>query len=59
MLLPLLDEPLSVYWRIEQSPCAINEVDWFESTPRSLSLNDTRHLRRRPSAHGRGEPQAR
>jgi broad specificity phosphatase PhoE len=27
LLLQLLDQPLSAYWRIAQAPCAINEID--------------------------------
>jgi broad specificity phosphatase PhoE len=27
LLLELLDLPLSTYWRVEQNPCCINEID--------------------------------
>jgi broad specificity phosphatase PhoE len=27
LLLQLLDQPLSVYWRLAQTPCCINEID--------------------------------
>jgi probable phosphoglycerate mutase len=45
LLLQILDQPLSAYWRIAQDPCAINV---FEVTCRSvqvLCVNDTQHIR--------------
>src|SRR5438477_621363 len=27
LLLELLDQPLSAYWRVAQDPCCINEID--------------------------------
>ena len=46
LLLQLLDQPLSAYWRIAQDPCAINVIENEGSAARVLSLNDTSHLRR-------------
>ena len=46
MLLQLLDQPLSAYWRIAQDPCAINVIEIEGSVARVLSVNDTGHLRR-------------
>jgi phosphoserine phosphatase len=44
LLLQLLDQPLSAYWRIVQSPCAINEIDIVDRQIRVLRINETRHL---------------
>ena len=44
MLLQLLDQPLSAYWRHKQSPCAINEIDIDDETISIRCINDTAHL---------------
>jgi phosphoserine phosphatase len=44
ILAQVLDQPLSAYWRIVQSPCAINEIEIGEGEPRVLRINDTSHL---------------
>jgi broad specificity phosphatase PhoE len=44
LLLQLLDQPLSAYWRVAQSPCAINEIDIADGTVRIMRINDTGHL---------------
>lgn len=46
LLLQLLDQPLSAYWRIEQDPCAINVIEVTHNSVRVLCVNDTRHIRR-------------
>ena len=46
LLLQLLDQPVSAYWRIAQDPCAINVIEIEGSSARVLSVNDTGHLRR-------------
>jgi phosphoserine phosphatase len=46
LLLQLLDQPPSAYWRIAQSPCAINEIDVVDERIRVLRINDTCHLDR-------------
>jgi phosphoserine phosphatase len=43
-LLQLLDQPLSAYWRLEQSPCAINEVVIDKQKISVRRVNDTSHL---------------
>jgi probable phosphoglycerate mutase len=43
-LLLLLDQPLSAYWRLEQSPCAINEISIDGGRIRVERINDTCHL---------------
>jgi phosphoserine phosphatase len=45
LLLQLLDQPLSSYWRIAQSPCCINEIDISsDGDIEILRVNDTQHL---------------
>jgi phosphoserine phosphatase len=44
LLLQLLDQPLSAYWRINQDPCAINEIDLVEGRISVLRINETAHL---------------
>ncbi|HWE07199.1 MAG TPA: histidine phosphatase family protein [Rhizomicrobium sp.] len=45
ILLQLLDQPLSAYWRLAQSPCSINEIVMSGRLTRVESVNDTSHLR--------------
>lgn len=44
LLLQLLDQPLSAWWRVVQSPCAINEIEITGHSVRVVRLNDTSHL---------------
>ena len=44
LLLQLLDQPLSAYWRLVQSPCCLNEVDIAGGVARVARVNDTSHL---------------
>jgi broad specificity phosphatase PhoE len=44
LLLQLLDMPLSAYWRIEQSPCCLNEIDVDDGKVCVRRINETRHL---------------
>ncbi len=44
LLLQLLDQPLSAYWRIAQSPCTLNEFEIVERRVSALRINETRHL---------------
>jgi len=44
LLLELLDQPLSAYWRIAQAPCCLNEIDVTGGTIRVQRINETRHL---------------
>jgi phosphoserine phosphatase len=44
MLLQLLDQPLSAYWRLTQEPCCINEIDIAERRVRVVRTNETGHL---------------
>jgi broad specificity phosphatase PhoE len=45
LLLQLLDQPLSAYWRLAQDPCTLNEIDVSAAGDvRICSVNDTSHL---------------
>jgi phosphoserine phosphatase len=44
LLLQLLDQPLSSYWRVIQAPCCINKIDVIGGHVRVIRLNDTQHL---------------
>ncbi len=44
LLLQLLDQPLSAYWRLAQSPCAVNEIDVVGDSIRVQRVNETAHL---------------
>jgi len=46
LLLQLLDQSLSAYWRIAQEPCAINEIDIIDSRICVQRMNETYHLGR-------------
>jgi broad specificity phosphatase PhoE len=44
LLTQLLDQPLSAFWRIAQTPCCLNEIDIVDGAVRVLRINDTNHL---------------
>jgi phosphoserine phosphatase len=44
LLLQLLDQPLSLYWRVIQDPCCINEIDVIGGHVRVHRINETQHL---------------
>lgn len=45
LLLQLLDQPLSAYWRLAQDPCTLNEIEVFAAGDvRVERINDTSHL---------------
>src|SRR3954469_21777160 len=44
LLLQLLDQPLSSYWKLAQDPCCLNEVVVETDRIQVLRLNDTSHL---------------
>lgn len=44
LLLTLLDLPLSAFWRFEQSPCNLTDIDVSPSGVRVHSINETLHL---------------
>jgi len=45
LLLQLLDQPLTAFWRLSQDPCALNEIDIEASRVRVRKINETEHLR--------------
>jgi probable phosphoglycerate mutase len=44
LLLQLLEQPLSAYWRLAQAPCCINEIDIADGHVQVLRANETAHL---------------
>ena len=44
LLLQLLDQPLSAYWKLAQDPCCLNEVEVDGATIVVRRINDTSHL---------------
>ena len=44
LLLELLEQPLSGYWRLVQDPCCINEIDVNDANVRVRSMNETQRL---------------
>ena len=45
ILMQLLDQPLSAYWRLAQNPAALNEIDIEGEQVTVQRINDTSHLR--------------
>ena len=45
LLLQLLDQPLSAYWKLSQDPCAINAISMSLDRVMSARVNETEHLR--------------
>ena len=46
MLLQLLDQPISAYWRLSPAPCSISEVDLLGHGAQVIGINETHHLDR-------------
>jgi broad specificity phosphatase PhoE len=44
LLLELLDQPLSAYWRLAQDPCCLNEIDIDAGTVSVRRINETLYL---------------
>jgi probable phosphoglycerate mutase len=44
LLMQLLDQPLSAYWRLAQSPCCLNEIDITDGKVSVQRINETGHL---------------
>ncbi len=44
LLLQLVDQPLSAYWRLDQAPCCINEIDLIGGRIAVVRINETQHL---------------
>jgi len=45
LLLQLLEQPLSAYWRLEQDPCSVSEILITDRGPAVKCMNGTYHLR--------------
>jgi phosphoserine phosphatase len=45
LLLQLLDQPLSAYWKLSQEPCAINAISLSPDGVMGVRMNETEHLR--------------
>lgn len=45
LLLQILDQPLSAYWKLAQDPCAINEIAAAPDRVVAVRVNETAHLR--------------
>ncbi|HVA35117.1 MAG TPA: histidine phosphatase family protein [Stellaceae bacterium] len=44
LLLQCLDMPLSAYWRLEQEPCALNEIRLVNAHVHVVRVNDAHHI---------------
>ena len=44
LLLQCLELPLSAYWRIEQAPCCLNEIDIGGGEVSIVRINETHYL---------------
>jgi len=44
LLVQLVDQPLSAYWRLDQTPCCINEIDVVGGRIAVVRINETQHL---------------
>lgn len=44
LLLQVLEQPLSAYWRLAQDPCAINEIAVASDRVSVIRVNETAHL---------------
>jgi broad specificity phosphatase PhoE len=44
LLLQLLDQPISAYWKLAQDPCTLNEADIDGGAVMVHRINDTSHL---------------
>jgi hypothetical protein len=44
LLVQLVDQPLSAYWRLAQAPCCINEIDVADRRVTVVRINETQHL---------------
>jgi phosphoserine phosphatase len=44
LLVQLVDQPLSAYWRLAQAPCCVNEIDVVGGRIAVVRINETQHL---------------
>jgi phosphoserine phosphatase len=45
LLLQLIDQPLSAYWRIKQGPCCLNDIEITAGRVSVFGINEVLHLR--------------
>jgi len=50
LLLQLLDQPLSAYWRLAQEPCCLNVIECERGVVHVRSINDAGHIHRQQTA---------
>jgi probable phosphoglycerate mutase len=43
LLMQVLDQPLSLYWRLDQKPCCLNEIELLQKSTCVLRVNDHLH----------------
>jgi phosphoserine phosphatase len=43
ILMQMLDQPLSAYWRLEQGPCCLNQIEFSDRHIQIERINDTSH----------------
>ncbi|HVY56878.1 MAG TPA: histidine phosphatase family protein [Xanthobacteraceae bacterium] len=48
LLMQILDQPLSAYWRLYFKPCGISEIEFTDDVSRVLRVNETFHLPETP-----------
>jgi len=44
LLMLILDQPLSAYWRLQFAPCGLSEVEFVGDVPRVLRISESGHL---------------
>lgn len=44
ILMQMLDQPLSSYWRLEQGPCCLNHIEFSDDHICVKCVNDTAHI---------------
>jgi broad specificity phosphatase PhoE len=52
ILMQLLDQPLSAYWKLAQDTCTLNEIDIEGSKVLVRRVNDTSHLTLQAASDG-------
>jgi broad specificity phosphatase PhoE len=58
LLMQVLDQPLSAYWRLNFTPCGVSEIEFVGDVPRVLRINETFHLPRGVSDGGQRNQEA-
>jgi len=53
LMMQVLDQPISAYWRLHFQPCGISEIEFIGEVARVLRVNETFHLPAAPNADPR------